>query len=131
AEGNGVADTVPNILIDNQTGGCLAYGGIIGTAGIGGDAQGGQVVGFVQDRWGVSDNLTLSHGRHTFRFGGGMQYGIFYRNWDLGLPGQYEFGELTKIEDGSGQSASCATGAIIAPACDGTLQSNGTIANVL
>ena len=102
AEGNGIADTVPNILIDNQTGGCLGYGGISGTAGIGGDAEGGQIVGFVQDRWGVSDNLTLSTGRHTLRFGGGMQYGIFYRNWDLGLPGQYEFGELTTIDSSSG-----------------------------
>jgi len=132
AEGNGTKDTVPNILIDNQTGGCLGYGNsAIGTAGIGGDAQGGQIVGFVQDRWGVSDNLTWSAGKHTLRFGGGMQYGIFYRNWDLGLPGQYEFGELTKIDTGNGESIACPAGSIITPACDGTLDpSNGTIVNV-
>jgi hypothetical protein len=48
----------------------------------------------------------------------------------LGVPGLYEFGELTKIEDGSGVSAACPTGAVITPACDGTLQTDGTIANV-
>jgi len=113
-EGNGTADTVPNILIDNQSGGCLGYQ-------IGGDFEGGQIVGFVQDRWSAQDNLTWTVGRHSIKIGGGTQYGIFYRNWDLGLPGQYEFGELTKIDG---------TGAVITPASDGTLQSDGTIANV-
>ena len=114
AEGKGTADTLPNILVDNQSGGCLAFQ-------IGGDVEGGQIVGFVQDRWSISDNLSWSLGRHTVKFGGGSSYGIFYRNWDLGLPGQYEFGELAKING---------SGAIITPTNDGTLQPDGTIANV-
>jgi len=113
-EGNGTADTLPNIFIDNQNGGCLSYT-------LGGDAEGGQIVGFTQDRWQVQDNVTYTFGRHSLKFGGGGQYGIFYRNWDLGLPGQYEFGELTAINGGGG---------IITPANDGTLQSDGTIANI-
>jgi hypothetical protein len=75
----------------------------------------------VQDRWGLSDGLTWTTGHHTFKFGGGAQYGIFYRNWDLGLPGQYEFGNLDSV-DGSGNQ--------ITPASDGTLQADGTIAGV-
>jgi len=57
-EGNGIKDTVPSITIDNQTGGCNSYS-------LGGDFEGGQVVGFVQDRWGVTDNLTWTQGRHS------------------------------------------------------------------
>ena len=117
-EGNGVQDKVPNILVDNQTGGCLGFS-------IGGDAEGGQVVGFVQDRWGFGDSLTWTVGKHSVKFGGGGQYGILYRNWDLGLPGQYEFGELTTIDP--------STGAVVTPATDpngSTLQANGTIAGV-
>ncbi len=53
--------------------------------------EGGLTSGFVQDRWQFQDNLTFTKGRHTFKFGGGMQYGILYRNWDLGTPGIYEF----------------------------------------
>jgi hypothetical protein len=53
--------------------------------------EGGVTSGFVQDRWQFQDNLTWTKGRHTFKFGGGMQYGILYRNWDLGAPGIYEF----------------------------------------
>jgi hypothetical protein len=113
-EGNGTADTLPNIYIDNQNGGCLAYQ-------LGGDAEGGQIVGFTQDRWQVQDNLSWSIGRHSLKFGGGGQYGIFYRNWDLGLPGQYEFGELTTING---------SGSVITPLNDGTLQPDGTIANI-
>jgi hypothetical protein len=113
-EGNGTADTLPNIFIDNQNGGCLAFQ-------LGGDAEGGQIVGFTQDRWQLQDNLTWSVGRHSFKFGGGHQYGIFYRNWDLGLPGQYEFGELAAING---------TGNVITPANDGTLQADGTIGNI-
>ncbi len=115
-EGNGTADTVPNILVDNQTGGCLGYY-------MGGDYEGGQIVGFVQDRWSVTDNLSWSVGRHTFKFGGGGSYGIFYRNWDLGLPGQYEFGELTTTN----------AGAVVTPETDpngSTRQPNGTIGAV-
>ncbi|PYV61151.1 MAG: hypothetical protein DMG97_44005, partial [Acidobacteria bacterium] len=59
-----------------------------------------------------------------------MQHGVLYRNWDLGIPGFYEFGELSKIEDGGNESAACSVGAIITPACDATLQADGTIANV-
>jgi hypothetical protein len=117
-EGNGAADTLPNILVDNQTGGCLGFF-------IGGDAEGGQVVGFVQDRWGLVDNLSWSVGRHTFKFGGGTQYGILYRNWDLGLPGQYEFGELTTIDP--------TTGSVVTPSTDpngSTQNANGTISAI-
>jgi carboxypeptidase family protein/TonB-dependent receptor-like protein len=118
-EGNGVKDTIPNILIDNQTGGCLLFS-------IGGDAEGGQVVGFVQDRWGIADSLTWTVGKHSLKFGGGGQYGILYRNWDLGLPGQYEFGELTTIDP--------STGAIVTPETDpsngNTRQPDGTIAGL-
>lgn len=117
-EGNGTADTIPNIVIDNQTGGCLGYS-------IGGDAEGGQIVGFTQDRWGITDNLSWTAGRHTLRFGGGAQYGILYRNWDLGLPGQYEFGELTTIDP--------STGKVVKPETDpngSTRQSDGTIAGI-
>ncbi len=113
-EGNGTKDTVPNILIDNQVAGCLSYQ-------IGGDFEGGQVVGFVQDRWGASDSLTWTTGRHSLKFGGGGQYGILYRNWDLGLPGQYEFGELDAVT---------ATGAQITPANDGTLNPDATISGI-
>ncbi len=53
--------------------------------------EGDLVEGFVQDRWQFQDNLSWTKGRHTFKFGGGFQYGILYRNWDLGSPGYYEF----------------------------------------
>jgi outer membrane receptor protein involved in Fe transport len=46
--------------------------------------EGGQWRAFVQDRWQFQDNLTWTKGKHTFKFGGGGQYGILYRNWDLG-----------------------------------------------
>ena len=140
-EGNGTKDTVPNIFVDNQVGGCISYQ-------LGGDFEGGQVVAFTQDRWSLVDNLSWTVGRHNLKIGFGANYGVLYRNWDLGLPGQYEFGELSAIEDGAGESAGpsgvsgCATGALITPACDTsssastattnvpTLQPNGTVANV-
>jgi hypothetical protein len=56
-----------------------------------GTNEGTLVEGFVQDRWQFQDNLSWTKGRHTFKFGGGFQYGILYRNWDLGSPGYYEF----------------------------------------
>jgi hypothetical protein len=118
SEGGGTADTLPNILVDNQTGGCLGFY-------IGGDYEGGQIVGFVQDRWSATDNLSWSVGRHTLKFGGGTSYGVFYRNWDLGLPGQYEFGELTTIDP--------STGLVVTPETDpngSTRQANGTIAGI-
>ncbi len=49
---------------------------------------------FTQDRWQVQDNLSWMRGSHTFKFGGSYQYGIVYRNWDLGNPGYYEFGNV-------------------------------------
>lgn len=120
-EGNG-QNTIPSIVIDNQTGGCLGYD-------LGGPFEGGQLQNFTQDRWSGSDNLTLTAGRHSLKFGGGMQHGVLYRNWDLGQPGYYEFGELSAINTG-GAAPTCAAGAQITPACDGTLQPDGTIANV-
>jgi Carboxypeptidase regulatory-like domain/TonB dependent receptor len=132
-EGDGKT-TIPNIYVDNQTAGCLAYQ-------LGGPFEGGQVEGFVQDRWGITDNLTWTLGRHSLKFGGGSQYGILYRNWDLGLPGQYEFGDLDTVDappqtDALGNPTAPATCAAtsscpqITPASDGTLQGNGTISGV-
>jgi len=56
-----------------------------------GPYEGGLIEGFVQDRWQLQDNLGWTKGKHSFKFGGGGQYGILYRNWDLGSPGYYEF----------------------------------------
>jgi len=107
-EGGGTKDTIPNILIDNQNEGSLSYQ-------LGGDFEGGLVQNFSQDRWAFQDNISLTRGRHSMKFGGGTQYGILYRNWDLGLPGQYEFGELITL-DNHGQPLTAAT--------DGTLQAD-------
>src|SRR5437879_5599388 len=59
-------------------------------------------------------------GRHALKFGGSGNYGVLYRNWDLGLPGEYELGELTTL------SATC-PGGVLTAACDGTRQPDGTI----
>jgi hypothetical protein len=127
-EGNPAKQTTPNITIDNAAEGCLGYSW--------GPNEGGQVVGFVQDRWALQDNLIYTVGRHALKIGGSANYGILYRNWDLGLPGFYEFGEMTTFSTGpksvanpSGNST-CPVGAVITPSCDGTLQSDGTIANI-
>ena len=114
-EGQGTKDTVPEIIIDNQNEGGLAYD-------IGGDFEGGLVQNFTQDRWAVQDNLAWTKDRHSMKFGFGTQYGILYRNWDLGLPGDYEFGELITLTGPGGHP--------VTPASDGTLQADGTIANV-
>jgi hypothetical protein len=118
-EGDPSKQTAPNIYVDNQAAGCLNFAF--------GPAEGGQVVAFTQDRWALQDNLTWTLGRHALKIGGSGNYGILYRNWDLGLPGQYEFAELSLLSDG--KNSSCAAGAVIRPACDGTLQSDGTIVN--
>jgi len=47
----------------------------------------------------LQDNLTWTVGRHALKFGGSGNYGILYRNWDLGLPGFYEFGELSSFNN--------------------------------
>jgi len=60
-----------------------------------GPTEGELVEGFVQDRWQFQDNLGFTKGKHSFKFGGGMQNGILYRNWDLGSPGYYEFANTT------------------------------------
>ena len=125
-EGNPAQQTAPNIFIDNQAEGCLNYSF--------GPGEGGQVVGFTQDRWALQDNLIWTVGRHALKVGGSANYGILYRNWDLGLPGQYEFAELNAFSDGT--NSTCTAGTIIKPFCDtGTdgnpvLQPNGTIANI-
>jgi hypothetical protein len=79
-----------------------------------GPNEGGLVQGFVQDRWQFQDNLSWTKGKHSFKFGGGFQYGILYRNWDLGAPGTYTF------DNTIGPT----------PASVGALQKDGTIANV-
>jgi hypothetical protein len=138
-------NTTPSITIDNQTGGCLGFS-------LGGPFEGGQVQGFTQDRWGATDNLSWTKGHHSLKFGGGMQHGVLYRNWDLGIPGFYEFGELNAInvDTGSGlpsanpvtSVAACPLGAQILPSCDAgsdsdalttttVLQTNATLANVI
>jgi hypothetical protein len=55
----------------------------------------GNIEDFTQDRWQFQDNLGWIHGRHSFKFGGGWQYGILYRNWDLGNPGYFEFANIS------------------------------------
>ena len=80
------------------------YDGITGQNGSSwgfGASEGALVQGFVQDRWQFQDNLSWTKGKHTFKFGGGMQYGILYRNWDLGSPGYYEFSNTVGPTAGS------------------------------
>ena len=138
-EGNPSKQSAPEIVVDNQNEGCLGYNF--------GPGEGGQIESFVQDRWALQDNLTWTRGRHAIRMGGNGSYGILYRNWDLGQPGYYEFGELYAINQGSANGpgpagTGCAANALITPACDPgsnstaaknipVLQSNGTIANVV
>jgi hypothetical protein len=125
-EGNPAKQRAPNIFVDNQNEGCLSYQF--------GPGEGGQVVGFTQDRWELKDNLSWMVGRHAIKLGGSANSGILYRNWDLGLPGQYEFGELISVSDGL--VSTCPAGSVIQPSCDTgtngqpTLQPNGTIANI-
>jgi len=131
-EGNGPKDTIPNIYIDSQNEGFLSYE-------IGGNYEGGLIQNFTQDRWAIQDNLSWTRGRHSMKFGGGTQYGILYRDWDLGLPGQYEFGELITLNVPSGQCTAapwCTSpaGPAVTPATDpngSTLQPDGTIANLV
>jgi Carboxypeptidase regulatory-like domain/TonB dependent receptor len=118
-EGDPAKQTTPNVYIDNQTEGCLNYSF--------GPGEGGQVVAFTQDRWALQDNLTWTAGRHALKIGGSANYGILYRNWDLGLPGQYEFAELTSLSDGV--NSTCTANTVIKPLCDGSLQPDGTIVN--
>ena len=82
-EGNGTSPLGAEIVIDGDNYDGLGFGF--------GPYEGGLVSNFTQDRWQIQDNLSWTKGRHSFKFGGGYQYGILYRNWDLGLPGQYEF----------------------------------------
>jgi hypothetical protein len=96
-----------------------AYASIDGAAydGFGfafGAYEGGLVVGFVQDRWQIQDNLGWTVGKHSFKFGGYYQYGILYRNWDLGLPGTYTFSNTVGPT----------------PASVGALNPDGSIANI-
>jgi len=79
-----------------------------------GPNEGGLVEGFVQDRWQLQDNLAWTRGKHSFKFGGGGQYGILYRNWDLGSPGYYEFANTIGPR----------------PADVGALLPNGSIGNI-
>ena len=119
-EGNPSTQSAPEVIIDNRNVGGLCYEF--------GPIEGGQIQSFVQDRWGLQDNLTYTVGRHAIRIGASGSYGILYRNWDLGKPGYYEFGNLSSLSDGA--NSTCAAGSLITPTCDGTLQSNGTINNV-
>jgi hypothetical protein len=147
-EGNPATQTVPNITIDNIAAGCLGYSF--------GPSEGGQVIAFTQDRWAAQDNVTLTVGRHALKFGGSGNYGILYRNWDLGLPGFYEFGEMSAFNvptlvNGvlvypsanpvTGVPA-CPPNALILPSCDAgsnstatqtipVLQPDGTFANII
>lgn len=82
AEGGGKFND-PEIYIDGANYGNTAIGF--------GPYEGGLIQSFVQDRWQLQDNLGWVHGRHSVKFGGSWQHGILYRNWDLGVPGFYEF----------------------------------------
>jgi hypothetical protein len=104
-EGSGKAATA-EIRIDSD-----AYDGL--NFGYG-PYEGGLVQGFVQDRWQFQDNLTWTKGKHSFKFGGGFQYGILYRNWDLGAPGYYEFDNTVGPT----------------PATAGALNKDGSIGNI-
>ena len=101
-EGNGTS-TGPEIIIDGANYDGLGFGY--------GQGEGGLVEGFVQDRWQLQDNLAWTKGKHSMKFGGGGQYAILYRNWDLGSPGYYEFANTVGPT----------------PQSDGVLASNGTI----
>jgi hypothetical protein len=97
-EGTGKS-TDPEIAIDNAS---------FGSVGIGfGVYEGGQVENFTQDRWLWQDNVSWTFGKHSLKFGGNTQYGILYRNWDLGGPGYYEFGNMS---DATGGVMPCAVG---------------------
>ena len=77
------------------------YGGAPGSNGFGYGAYEGYANAFTQDRWQIQDNLGWTKGKHSFKFGGGFQYGILYRNWDLGYPGYYEFSNTLGSSPGS------------------------------
>lgn len=126
-EGDPAKQTAPHIIIDNRLEGILPYSF--------GPFEGGQVVGFVQDRWALQDNLLWTVGRHSFKLGGSANYGILYRNWDLGLPGEYEFGELngtfTPATDCQAHTPAyippCSVGSATSPA---VLQTDGTLVKI-
>ncbi len=101
-EGDGTSPQA-EIIIDGQNYDGLGFGY--------GAYEGGLVNSFTQDRWQLQNNLSWTKGKHSIKFGGGMQYGILYRNWDLGSPGYYEFANTLGPT----------------PASDGVLQANGTI----
>ena len=85
-DGNG-KQGVPSTYIDGN-----AFDGLGFTYGV---ADGSLLNSFVQDRWQLQDNLGWTKGKHSIKIGGGLQYGILYRNWDLGTPGYYEFANAT------------------------------------
>jgi len=76
--------TDPQLIIDGAS-----YGGF----GFDFGPAEGNYEAFTQDRWQLQDNLTWMHGAQSFKFGGGWQHGILYRNWDLGAPGYFEFAD--------------------------------------
>jgi hypothetical protein len=84
-EGTG-ASSIPEISIDGTSDG-------LGIDGIG-PYEGNLLKKFTQDRWLAQDNLIVTRGEHTIRFGGAYQYGILYRNFDAGSPGFYEFSNI-------------------------------------
>ncbi len=86
-----------------------------------GPYEGGFVVNFTQDRWQLQDNLGWTKGTHSFKFGGGWQYGILYRNWDLGLPGFYEFAKGTGVPPSLAPNGNGGVGVV---------NSDGTISNI-
>ncbi|MGC2657353.1 MAG: TonB-dependent receptor [Bryobacteraceae bacterium] len=102
---NGESST-PQIIIDGSNYDGLGFGY--------GVTEGDLVEGFVQDRWQLQDNFSWTKGKHSFKFGGGFQYGILYRNWDLGAPGIYEFANTVGPT----------------PSSVGALNGDGTIGNI-
>ncbi len=91
AAGDGT-QKVPSINIDgNDFGQGISYG----------VSDGSLLNSFTQDRWQIQDNFSWTKGKHSIKIGGGWQYGILYRNWDLGSPGYYEFSNFTGVTAGS------------------------------
>ena len=105
------------------------YGGAIGTNtnGFGYGAYEGDSNTFTQDRWQFQDNLAWTKGKHSFKFGGGFQYGILYRNWDLGYPGQYEFANTLGASPSS--LGDVGSGGTISNPANGVTQSDSNFQN--
>ena len=80
--GTDKTNNVPQVQVDGVSYGNFGYafGGYEGCTS-----------SFNEGRWNLLDNFSYTSGKHNIKFGGTFQLGNLYRNWDLGLPGIYEF----------------------------------------